>query len=155
MTSVPCRRDNLGRLLTPALLAALLPLLDGQALAHPLYDTTHVLEQQGNACVGATGCRVIASEPRRIKADRADDITARCPDGSPYLVNWDARHHEQIGIKQLERRPRGITVIAINRADVPGQVTLYIGCAKKQPGRTPELETVEALPSKALKAQRQ
>ena len=149
-------RRNIARpFAAPALLAGLLPLLYGQALAHPIYDTTHLLQQQGNACVGATGCKVIASEPRRIKVGQADDITARCPDARPFLVNWDASHHEHISIRQLKRWPRVLTVVAINRADAPGRVTLHIGCAKERPGRTPELESVQALPSKAIKAQRQ
>ena len=108
--------------------------------------------QQGNACVGATGCKVIASEPRRIKVGQADDITARCPDARPYLVNWDASHHEHISIRQLERRPGGVTVVAINHADAPGRVTLYIGCAKERPAPTVEIQNLGALPTKALKS---
>ena len=104
--------------------------------------------------MGATGCKVIASEPRRIKVGQADDITARCPDARPFLVNWDASHHEHISIRQLKRGPGGLTVVAINHADAPGRVTLHIGCAKERPGRTPELQSMQALPSKALKAQR-
>jgi hypothetical protein len=132
-------------------IAASLPLLSGPAQATQLYDTTHVLQQQGNACVGATGCKVIESKSRRIKPGAAADITAYCPDARPFLVNWDASHHEHIGIRQSERKPRKVTVVAINHADTPGRVTLYLGCATKDPGRTPELKSVEALPSKALK----
>jgi hypothetical protein len=154
MGAIPSRRNTARRLATPALLAVLLPLLAAPAQAHPLFDTTRLLQQQGNACVGATGCKVIASEPRRIKVGQADDITAHCPDAHPFLVNWDASHHEHIGITQLERRPGGVTIVAINHADAPGRVTLHIGCAKERPGRTPELQSLQALPSKALRAQR-
>lgn len=54
MTSIASRRDTARRLAAPTLLAGLLPLLAGPVQAHPLYDTTHVLRQQGNDCVGAT-----------------------------------------------------------------------------------------------------
>jgi hypothetical protein len=129
-------------------------LLAGQAQAHPLYDTSRLLTQQGNACVGAKSCKVIKDESKRIKPGRAQQIVARCPDDRPFLVNWDASHHEHIGIRQSERRQRAVTVVAINQADAPGRVTLFIGCAKSNPGRTPELQALNALPSKAVKGVR-
>jgi hypothetical protein len=154
MGPIPSRRTIAGALALPALLASLLPLAAGQVQAHPLYDTTRVLEQEGIACVGRQDCKVIASEPRRIKVGRADDVTARCPDARPYLVNWDARRHEHISVTQLKRWPGGVTVVAINNADAPGRVTLFIGCAKERHRPTVELQSPAALPSKALKVNR-
>ena len=127
----------------------LLPLAAGPARATALYDTTRVLARQGNACVGATGCKVIASEPRQMKAGRGAKITARCPDARPYLVNWDASYHEHIGLRQLKRRQVGLTVVATNHADAPGRVTLFIGCAKRRPTATLEIQSLGALPTKA------
>lgn len=54
--------------------------------AHPLYETTHVVRQQRNACEGAKSCKLIASEPRRVKAVRDAEITARCPDARPRFA---------------------------------------------------------------------
>ncbi len=147
--------ERVGTVLRPWLgLAAgafmLLPLAAGPARATPLYNTTRVLKQQGNACVGATGCKVIASEPRRIKAGRGDQISARCPDTRPYLVNWDASYHEHIGLRQVKRRQSSVSVAATNHADAPGQVTLFIGCAKRRPTATLEIQSLGALPTKAL-----
>ena len=152
MGAIPSRRNIARRLATPALLAGLLPLLAGPAQAHPLYDTTRFLVQQGKACVGAAGCRLIASEPRRIKAGRDAEITARCPDARPYLVNWDASFHEHIGLRLAERRPGGVTVVATNQADATGRVTLFIGCAKDPPAPTVEIQNLGALPTRALKS---
>ncbi|MGD9507543.1 MAG: hypothetical protein AB7I59_25320 [Geminicoccaceae bacterium] len=129
-------------------------LLAGQTQAHPLYDTSRLLTQQGNACVGAKSCRVIKDESKRIRPGRAQQIVARCPDERPWLVNWDATHHEHIGIRQIERRPRAVTVVASNQADASGKVTLFIGCAKNRPGPTPQLQAMNALPSKAVQGVR-
>lgn len=80
MGPIPFRRTNAGALALPALLASLLLLAAGPAQAHRLFNTTRVLAQQGNACVGVTGRKVVASKPQQITVDRADDITMRCPD---------------------------------------------------------------------------
>jgi hypothetical protein len=128
----------------------LLPLLAGPALARPLHDTTRFLVQQGKACVGAVGCRLIDSEPRRIKAGRDAEITAHCPDARPYLVNWDASFHEHISLRLAERGSGGVTVVATNQADATGRVTLVIGCAKNPPGPTLEIRTLGALPTGPL-----
>lgn len=126
-------------------------LLASQAQAHPLYDTSRLLTQQGNACVGAKSCKVIEDKSKRIKPGQAQQITARCPADRPWLVNWDASHHEHIGIRQSQRGSRAVTVVAINQADAPGRATLFIGCAKSKPGPTPQLQALNALPSKAVK----
>ena len=63
-------------------------------------------------------------------------------------MNWDASHHEHISVRQLERRAGGLTVVAINQADSPGRIRLFIGCAKERHDRTPELQWRQALPSK-------
>jgi hypothetical protein len=125
-------------------------LLGSAAQATPRYDTTRVVTQQGNACVGAKGCTVIASEPRQIKAGRSDVISARCPDARPYLVSWDARFHEHIALRQLKRWPHSLRVAATNQAGAPGQATLFIGCAKQRPASTVEVQSLGALPTKSL-----
>ena len=155
MTTTEADDADLNRRLSLMAAAVMLvPLLGGPAQAHPLYDTTRVLEQEGNACVGQKDCKVIASERQRIKAGKALSISAHCPDARPYFVSWDAGHHEHIGIRLVERRSGGLSVVAINHADAPGRVTLFIGCAKERHRRTVELQALEALPSKALKARR-
>jgi hypothetical protein len=148
MTLIRLGRDP-ARWLTLAS-GAWLSLLAGQAQSHPLYNTSRLLAQQGNACVGARNCEIIKDESKRIKPGRAQEIVAHCPGNRPWLVNWDATHHEHIGIRQAERRPRAVTVVAINQADAPGRVTLFIGCAKNKPGSTPQLQALNALPSKAV-----
>ncbi len=138
MTTVSSGKITARGLTLPACFTVMLLLPFGQAQAHPLYDTTRLLREQGNACVGAKGCRLIASEPRRIKAGRVAEITAHCPDARPYLVNWDASFHEHIGVRLAERRPGLVTVVATNQADTTGRVKLIIGCASNPPGPTVE-----------------
>lgn len=130
---------------------ALLAWSAGPTQAHPLYDTTRVVQQQGNACLATKGCRIIAVKSRRIQAGAAQQIVGRCPDDRPYFVNWDATHHEHVGLRVQDSRRGGVTVIAINHADVPGRVTLHIGCATGKVAQTAQLQSLEALPSKALK----
>ena len=135
---------------TPIAMVILLTLLAGQAQAHQLHDTTRFLQQQGKACVGAPGCKLIASEPRRIKAGRAAKITAHCPDNRPYLVNWDASFHEHIGLRQAARGPGNVSVVASNQAGATGRVTLVIGCAKTAPPPTIEIKAMGAVPTGPL-----
>ena len=135
----------------PAMLVGLSPIAIDRAQAHPLYDTTRVLTQQGNACAGATRCKIIADDTKRIKAGRAQNITARCPADRPYFVNWDATHHEHIGIRLVQRGFGGVKVTAVNHADVPGRVTLHIGCAKDKAEVSAQLQALDALPTKAIK----
>ena len=86
-----------------------------------------VVQQQGNACLATMGCKISAVESKRIKAGAAQHIVGPCPDDRPYFVNWDATHHEHIGVRVLDSRLTGVKVIAVNHADVSGRVTLHIG----------------------------
>ena len=47
--------------------AVLLALSVGPAQAHPLYDTTRVLPQQGNACLKPANCKVIEGDREVIR----------------------------------------------------------------------------------------
>ena len=87
-----------------------------------------------------------------IKTGAAQQIDGRCPDNRPFLVGWDATHHEHIGIRLEEQRAKALTVVAINRADAPGRVRLYLGCATSKVVQTAQLQSLDAMPSKALKS---
>lgn len=152
MNTQHCSRGGIRpiAILAPAALA-LLSLSAGPTQAHPLYDTTHVVQQQGNACLGQKGCKIIALESTSIKTGAARQIDGRCPDNRPFLVGWDATHHEHIGIRLEEQRAKALTVVAINRADAPGRVRLYLGCATNKVAQTAQLQSLDAMPSKALK----
>ena len=153
MSTHHCNRNNLRpHAILAAGALALLSLSVGPTQATSLYDTTHVVPQQGNACLGEKGCTVIALESKRIKAGAAQQIVGRCPDNRPFLVNWDAAHHEHIGIRLEEQRAKALTVVAINRADAPGRVRLYLGCATTKVAQTAQLQSLDAMPSNALKS---
>ena len=102
----------------------------------------------------ASARRAARSSPSNstsIKTGAAQQIDGRCPDNRPFLVGWDATHHENIGIRLEEQRAKVLTVVAINRADTPGRVRLYLGCATNMVAQTAQLQSLDAMPSKALK----
>ena len=142
-------------------LLVLLPLLAGPAQAHPgpvqahrLFDTTNVLAEEGNACLGERDCKRVAADPVWIKVDEIKNITLRCPAGWPYLQGWDVRRHEHIGLDLLSRSANDLTVAALNHADAPGKATLIAGCSMQPHHPTAVLESVHPVPSKALKGRR-
>jgi hypothetical protein len=143
-------------------LLVLLPLLagpaqphDGPAQAHRLFDTTNVLAEEGNACLGEPDCKQVAADPVRIEVDETKNIALRCPAGWPNLQGWDVRRHEHIGLDLLSRSANGLTVAALNHADAPGKATLIAGCSKRPHHPTAVLVAVHPVPSKALKGRRE
>lgn len=149
-----CTSDLLafGRGLGLGLPLLVLPVLVGPAQAHGLFDTTNVLADDGNACLGERDCRRVAAKPVRIRAGATERITLRCPADWPYLQGWGARRHEHIGLELFSRRADGLTVAAVNHADSAGRATLIAGCSKQRHHPTAVLESIHPVPSKALKA---
>jgi hypothetical protein len=142
------KRTRLG--VAGAVLAAM-TLVAPAVQAHPIYDTTRVLDHQGNACLGERDCRQIASKSTAIKAGQSAGISMRCPTAHPYLQGWDARRDEHISISMAERRAVRLTLVATNHADTPGWTTIIIGCSSTPHHPTAFLQSVNAVPSKMLR----
>ena len=131
--------------------AVLLALSLGPAQAHPLYDTTRVLPQQGNACLKPANCKVIEGEKKVIRPAAAAVVTMRCPAATPYFQGWDVRRHEHITVQLLDHDRRSLKVIATNDADSNGVLKVFIGCSAKDSEPTALMQSAGGLPSKPLK----
>jgi hypothetical protein len=111
------------------------------------YDTTRIVGYTKNECVGASGnCRTIKSVKRQIKSGQSKIISLSCPASHPHVAGWDARYHEHISLTFLSGATgadlasssgsaasafSSIEVAALNNADAPGHVVLFLGCARK------------------------
>ena len=82
----------------------------------------------------------------------------------PYVVSWDAKHHEHIGLTLVSAppdrstagmraaaKPEAVTVNAHNQADERGFVTLFLGCAAQPVVGAPFLLSKHGLPTNALR----
>ena len=158
-------------LLAVAVAAAALALGPGTASAHPLYNTNRVLEHTDNECLNLrhNKCRTIWSPRVSVKVGDAKRIELACVPGRPFLLGWDARHHEHIGLTLVSpppadlraaaaasaatttAEPESITVLATNQADARGFVRLFIGCTAEPVVGAPFALGRHGLPSKVLR----
>ena len=145
------RRHPVRVLSLAASAAVLLALSAGQARAHPLYDTTRVISQQGNACLKPANCRVIEGSRKIIRPNAAAVITMHCPAATPYFQGWDVGHHEHIRVQLLDHDRRSLKVIATNDADSNGVAKVFIGCSARNVRPTSLMQSAGGLPSKPLK----
>lgn len=158
-------------LLAVAVVGAALALGPGTASAHRLFDTDRVLEHTDNECLNLrhNKCRTIWSPRVSVKVGDAKRIELACVPGRPFLLGWDARHHEHIGLTLVSpppadlraaaaasaatttAEPESITVLATNQADARGFVRLFIGCTAEPVVGAPFARSRQGLPSKALR----
>ena len=145
------RKALRGWLGVAAAAAVLLPLSIAPVRAHPLYDTTRLLEQQGNACLKPAQCRTIVGKKVAIRKGEAAVLTMRCPTSDPYFQGWDVRRHEHIQVTLTEQRTVGLKVIAVNQADAAGSVTLVIGCSSRPTKPTSIMQSAGGFPTKLVR----
>ena len=149
-----------------ALLVALgLALAAGQpADATEIYDTTRILEHEGNECAGAPKGQCAPTPPRRytIPGGQTKGIELACPESRPHVVGWDADHHEHISLELVppaaeaasaataDHRPGGLTLVVTNHADVPGSASVVLGCSARPVDRAIIVRHTSAVPTKRL-----
>lgn len=154
-----------GLLAATMVAGAMLALGPSTASAHRLFDTDRVLEDTDNECLNLrhNKCQTIRAPRVWVKAGAAKRIELACVPGYPYLLGWDAAHHEHIGLTlasdppdrsasaKAAVKPESITVLATNQADASGFARLFIGCTAKPVVGAPFALSRNGLPSKALR----
>lgn len=139
------------------------------AAAHPLYDTESVLDHTENECLDLPKreCRTIASPRISLGAGAARTLELACAPKRPYVVAWDAEHHEHIRVTLVSDppvdlragataaaaavEPESVTVLAANQADARGFLTLFIGCSAEPVVGAPFPRSRHGLPTEALR----
>ena len=102
-----------------------------------------------------------------LKAGASTRIELACLPGRPFLLGWDAAHHEHIGLTLVSDppvdlragatasaaavEPESVTVLAINQADTRGFVRLFIGCTAQPVVGAPFALSRNGLPTKAIR----
>jgi hypothetical protein len=140
--------------------------------AHPLYDTKRVLRHADNECLALprNECRTVRSPLVPLDAGRVTNVELACGPGFPYVVGWDAEHHEHIGLTLASAppdrsaagaaaapaaaaavEPESVTVYAANQADARGFVTFFLGCAAEPVVGAPFLLSKHGVPTNALR----
>ena len=125
-----------------------------QAPAQTLYRTTRVLDNQGNACLGLGSCAEFPQTVVSVDARQRTTLSPKCPADHPYLVGWDAEHHEHITVAFVGASGTGQLKLVIgNNADVAGSATVSIGCSETYLRQTSLLQSASAIPTnrRALK----
>jgi hypothetical protein len=145
--------------------------LGAPAAAHPLYDTKRVLRHTENECLTLprNECRTVRSPLVPLDAGGVTNVELACEPEFPYVVGWDAEHHEHISLALASARPdrsaagaappaaaaavepESVTVHAANHADARGFVTLFLGCAAEPVAGAPFLLSKHSLPTNALR----
>ena len=143
--------------------------LGAPAAAHPLYDTKRVLRHTENECLTLPRkeCRTVRSPLVPLDAGGVTNVELACEPEFPYVVGWDAEHHEHISLTLASAlpdcfaagaaaaaaavEPGSVTVHAANHADARGFVTLFLGCAAEPVEGAPFLLSKHSLPTNALR----
>ena len=145
--------------------------LGAPAAAHPLYDTKRVLRHTENECLTLprNECRTVRSPLVPLDAGGVTNVELACEPEFPYVVGWDAEHHEHISLTLASAlpdrfaagpaaavaaaavEPGSVTVHAANHADARGFVTLFLGCAAEPVVGAPFLLSKHSLPTNALR----
>jgi hypothetical protein len=112
-------------------------------------------------------CRTVRSRLVPLDAGASTRVELACEPEFPYVVSWDAEHHEHVGLTLASAPPdrsaagmtaatapveaEAVTVHAINQADARGFVTLFLGCTTEPAVGAPFLQSKHGLPSKVLR----
>jgi hypothetical protein len=129
--------------------------LGSPASAQHIYDTTRVVPFSDSECVGAKGrpCATVRSPKTWIESDTSAAIELFCPPGQPYVMGWDARHHEHISLIVIAAGagpnglPQRVKVGARNNADVRGMALVAVGCSKRPFEGGPFMTSRSSVPS--------
>jgi hypothetical protein len=150
-----CRRlRGCGESLTLLSLSVTLA-LGSPASARNIYDTTRIVPFSDTECVGAKGqpCTTLKSSRTWIEGDTSEVIELFCPPEQPYVMGWDARHHEQISLIVIAAGPgpnglpQRVKVGARNNADVRGMALIAVGCSTKPFVGGPFMSSRSSVPS--------
>jgi hypothetical protein len=128
-----------------ALAAMLLP--EAEVYGQALYKTKRVLEQKGNACLGASACATLEAEAVSVDAGASTSVQFRCPGDHPYFLGWDATRHEHITVGVVAADAGGLTLVVGNGADAAGSAKVYLGCADRPLRATSYLQSVGSIPT--------
>lgn len=130
-----------------------------------LYDTNRVLEHLGSECGSQPSCITVESKQRRVASGRRDVFHARCPANYPHIVGWGSEQHEHITTMvvrdDLPSIPDGgftrpaisdsvLKVVAENKADAVGFVTIFVGCSAEPSRLTSFVQMRAGVPSGTL-----
>jgi hypothetical protein len=101
----------------------------GPALAHPAYDTRHMLDRANGDCAGVPGCVEVGSQSATVPIAGRLIFAVSCPAGTPNAWHWDTVQHEHVLVVLSGRSPTTLTFVASNLADAPGRVQVFVGCS--------------------------
>jgi hypothetical protein len=139
-----------------------LPLALASVLACPAfaaesaYDTSRMLQYDGNECLGVPKCVSVKSPWIPIADNSSKVFTIGCPTASPYAWHWDTEQHEHVVVRLTGRASSGITLRASNQqTGAAGAIRGYLGCSTKpfDPSGTGSMVSRSGVPSKNWKAE--
>ena len=129
---LPRPRASAGTAPVRGLLLAAVPVvgaafaLGAPAAAHPLYDTKRVLRHTENECLTLprNECRTVRSPLVPLDAGGVTNVELACEPEFPYVVGWDAEHHEHISLTLASALPDCFAAGAAAAAAAVGSVAL-------------------------------
>ena len=98
---------------------------DGQGL----YETSRILEYQGNECARVPGCVTVQAPPAVVGPDQVKALAVQCPDTHPVAWHWDTEQHEHMLVRLAGRTRQGLTFSIRNVADAAGTTRIFVGCS--------------------------
>jgi hypothetical protein len=97
-------------------------------------------------------CQPFRISKLTIRGGESTLLKESCPSDHPYVVGWDATHHEHItaSVAPGTLTDNGFFLAISNKTAKPGTITVYLGCAmvkNPQKGNAMELESVGSPPT--------
>jgi hypothetical protein len=94
-----------------------------------LYETSRLLEYQGNECARVPGCVTVQAPPALVRADQVKVVAVQCPDTHPVAWHWDTEQHEHMLVRLVGRTRQGLSFSIRNVADAAGTARIFVGCS--------------------------
>lgn len=119
------------RICRTVVLVLLVPIAASAQVASHGFDTAFLVPPVGQACDGVPDCETQRSETVTLAPGERREIAASCDARRPFFWNWDLEAHHHLSVVTRHTNFAGLTVVATNRADAPGKLTLLLGCSKR------------------------
>ncbi|MBC7794129.1 MAG: HAMP domain-containing histidine kinase [Clostridia bacterium] len=105
-------------------------------------DRTRTLVPSTNSeCAGAAGCVSTTFAAVSVQAGHRQSTRVACPPSHPNLWGWDVAQHEHIQVDLVASDRGTATIEGINKAELPGDFVVSLGCSTEPVTWTQMLKT--------------
>ena len=103
--------------------------------------STPLVPSTNSECAGAPACVSVPFPAVTVQAGHRQSTHLACPQSNPNLWGWDVAQDEHIQVDRVASDTGTATIEGINKADVPGDFVVSLGCSTEPVTATQMLKT--------------